>query len=402
MSTRFLSKVGWFLGATIVSALFLGKQPLAGDASSYYGKRTNWDSLAGGAANISTFAFRDANRNGVYDLEDRPMAGVVFELLGPNNYRAVTRSNIDGFGNFKMSVLKQADIVTPGEYTYRAITPPDWELTSANDVQHTSFKVQPGSLADMVSSTPAAPVGFAQSLKIAGRVNFSPSIKVTAIAPSGEKKDISIDPNGNFIIIAKKGTWSIEVTDITTRKVKRAITVVNSPVVLSTIVLGEPESEVVFHTRTLGFDDLITSKSVLEVPSGYGDVSWRNWVATQNHYYEGPGYINNTISGEYLAYNSSGHPAEVFEENPFDFLGAYFGVGWDNAEGETVRLEGWRGDKRVYYDEFELSALGPVYFAANYTDVTRLKFSTLHYWQFVCDDIKFAFKPPGFGSRTAP
>ena len=161
---------------------------------------------------------------------------------------------------------------------------------------------------------------------------------------------------------------------------------------MSQIVLGEPGNEV-FHTRTLGFDDLIASKSVLKIPAGYGDVGWRNWVATHNHYYEGPGYINNTMSGEYVAYNSSGHPAEVFGKKPFDFLGAYFGIGWDNAEGETVRLEGWRGDKIVYYDEFELSALGPVYFAANYTDVTLLKFSTLHYWQFVCDDITLGFKP---------
>ena len=225
MSTSVLFKVGWFLGATIISAFILVGYLQAGDASPYYGKRMNWHSLAGGTANISTFAFRDTNRNGVYDLEDRPMAGVAFELLGSNNYRVVTRSNIDGFGNFKMSVLKQADIVTPGEYTYRAMTPPGWELTSGNDVQHTSFKVQPGSLADMVSSTPASPVGFAQSLTIAGRVSLSPSIKVTAISPSGEKKDVPLADDGHFLITGKKGTWLIEASDVAGGRAKRAVTV---------------------------------------------------------------------------------------------------------------------------------------------------------------------------------
>ena len=56
-------------------------------------------------------------------------------------------------------------------------------------------------------------------------------------------------------------------------------------------------------------------------------------------------------------------------------------------------MEGWRGDKIVYSDEFELSALGPVYFDAKYSDVTLLKFSTLPSWQFVSDDITIGFKP---------
>jgi len=392
MSTSVLSKAGWFLGASIFSAFFLFKYLQAGDASSYYGKRMDWNSLTGGASNISMFAFRDTNRNGVYDLGDRPMAGVAVELVGPNNHRVVTRSNIDGFGNFKMSVLNQADIVTPGEYTYRAMTPPGWELTTRNDVQQTYFKVKQGSPADIVSSTPASPVGFAQSLTIAGRVKSSPSIKVAAISPSGEKTDVPLGENGHFLITAKKGIWSIEVSDWSGARAKRAINVSGTPVVLSEIVLGQPESEIVSNTRTLGFDDLIITRSILELPTGYGDVSWHNWVATHNQYYGGQGYVNNTMSGEYVVYNSSGHPAELFDEKPFDFVGGYFSVAWIAAEGETLRLEGWRGDKIAYSDEFELSALGPVYFNANYTNVTLLKFSTLHYWQFVCDDITFGFK----------
>lgn len=394
MSTRFLSKAVWFvLSGSTFFVFFLLKCLLADDTPSYYGKRMNWDSLTGGASNISMFAFRDTNRNGVYDLGDRPMAGVAVELLGPDNMRVVTRSNVDGFGNFKMSVLSEADVVAPGEYTYRAITPPGWQLTTGNDVQHTSFKVKPGSLADMVSSTPAAPVGFAQSLTIGGRVKLSPSTKVVAISPSGKKTDVPLGEDGHFLITAKKGIWSIEVSDSAGAQAKRAVNVAGAPVVLSEIVLGQPESEKVSNARTLGFDNLITTRSILELPGGYGDVSWRNWVVTHNQYYGGQGYVNNTVSGEFVVYNSSGHPAELFDEKPFDFVGGYFGVAWIAAEGETLLVEGWRGDKIVYSDEFELSALGPVYFDAKYSDVTLLKFSTLHYWQFVSDDITIGFKP---------
>jgi hypothetical protein len=98
------------------------------------------------------------------------------------------------------------------------------------------------------------------------------------------------------------------------------------------------------------------------------------------------------MSGEYVVYNSSGHPTKAFADKPFDFLGGYFSVAWDGAEGETLRIEGWRGDELVYQDEIELSYLGPVYFDANYTDVMAVKFSTRHYWQFVGDDLTFGFR----------
>jgi len=36
-----------------------------------------------------------------------------------------------------------------------------------------------------------------------------------------------------------------------------------------------------------------------------------------------------------------------------------------------------------------LSWLGPVWFAADYRDVDRVRFTTDHYWQFVTDDMQF-------------
>ena len=55
-------------------------------------------------------------------------------------------------------------------------------------------------------------------------------------------------------------------------------------------------------------------------------------------------------------------------------------------------LKGWRGDVLVYEDEITLSDLGPVWFDAEYRDVTRLEMQTKHYWQFVADDMRLRLK----------
>jgi hypothetical protein len=300
--------------------------------------------------------------------------------------RVIQRSNINGFCNFKISaVLKE------GEYSYHALTPPGWKLTTQNAVQNTAFQLKPGSIGDMISTTPAAPVGFAQSLTIAGRVNGSNHLRVSSISPSGNVSDVPLDRDGKFLIPADKGTWTIEANGDLETNVKRLVNVDMTPVVMSQIRVGEQQPETGSLIRTLSFDDLIVTNSVLELPSGYGGLNWRNWVVTHKESYGGEGYVNNNMSGEYVVYNSSGHPATVFSDKPFDFMGAYFSVAWSDAEGEALRFEGRRGDELVFQDEIQLSAVGSVYFNANYKDITELKISTLHYWQFVGDDLSFRF-----------
>ncbi len=39
-------------------------------------------------------------------------------------------------------------------------------------------------------------------------------------------------------------------------------------------------------------------------------------------------YRRSRTSGEFVAYNSSGHPAAISSDEPFDFVGGYFGVAW--------------------------------------------------------------------------
>jgi hypothetical protein len=165
------------------------------------------------------------------------------------------------------------------------------------------------------------------------------------------------------------------------------VDVEGSPVLLSTIGQDGSAGGGASTATIVTFDDLIGTRAVAEVPSGIGGVGWSNWVVAHNLHYGGEGYVNGTMSGEYVAYNGSGHPAEIHNEEPFDLVGGYFAAAWSRAEGETLQVTAWRGDDVIYQDQMKLSALGPFYFSADYHDVTRVQFSSEHYWQFVADDI---------------
>jgi hypothetical protein len=53
-------------------------------------------------------------------------------------------------------------------------------------------------------------------------------------------------------------------------------------------------------------------------------------------------------------------------------------------------VKAWRGEELVYQDDVKLSRLGPVFFQANYDQVTKVEFETDHYWQVVTDDLLFS------------
>lgn len=364
--------------------------PSAVMAGSPYARRHVWDRFSGGQLNISSFAFRDINRNGTYDMADQPMAGIAFAASGGG--RTVTRrTNKSGFGNFTMSVVRRdQDLVNRGEYTFEAAVPPGWLVTTENAAQTTRLETMPGAPGDMVSSAPMQPVGFAPELTIAGQVAFGAEpggrrISIGAISPRGERRAIEIDQAGSFAFAASPGLWTIQAG---AAGVEREVEVTVAPVRLAAIEVDEPSPSREPAGVTVGFDDLV-SAGIKEIPSGYRGLSWRNWVATHQKFYDGEGYPNTTLSGEFVAYNSSGHPVTISRERPFDFIGGYFGSAWLRAEGETLRVKGWRGDRLVHEAQVSLSALGPVYLAAEFRDITRLDLATDRYWQFVADDLAF-------------
>ncbi len=381
------------IAGLIVSAAPASSQDTGG---SFYREGVFDGALRGGDLNISSFVFRDSNRSGRFDLGDRAMANIAVEMFRPDGSRLMRRSNISGFANFEMSVLKrEADIVDEGRYRFVANIPPAWELTTGNGEQERSFRLLPGAPADLVSLEIAEPLGFAPVLTISGRIAANaiadPPI-LTAISPSGEAEQVAVDGEGYFAFSASPGAWTLEAGAGPGEAIRRLVDVGDTPVQMSMIDPEASEPAPAPARTNVTFEELIRTEAVAEIPSSLGGVGWRNWVAAHNRVYSGEGYVNSTISGEFVGYNSSGHPAEIFSDTPFDFLGGYFGAAWRRAHGEELQVTGWRGDSLVYRDRIKLSVLGPVYFSAQYRGVTRIEFATEHYWQFVAEDLSFGVR----------
>jgi len=363
----------------------------AGSAQDYYPKRA-WGPFNGGQMNTSLLVFRDLNRNGVYDLGDRPMSRVAVELDKPKGDAIMRLTNVSGFANFRMSVIQRdLEVVDPGQYAFKVVPPPNYSVTTGNASQESDYVVSPGSPGDMIASRTTHPVGLAADLTISGAVAAGSRVSLTG--PGAATAAAKVGPDGRFSAAVTSGQWLVDFSanGVTER---RRIVVGAGPVVLSAFSgKGGPAEQPLPNQHVVGFDDLMTTPGVFEVPSGYGGLDWYNLVAMHQRFTDGPGYINTTMSGEFIAYNSSGHPAQVFSDKPFDFTGAYFGAGWDGAEGETLILKAWRGDEPAYEDRLVLSANGLVYFAGDYRRITRLEIRTQHYWQAAIDDFAYRTGP---------
>ncbi|QJR18822.1 hypothetical protein [Pelagibacterium halotolerans] len=354
-----------------------GALPVHAQEGDYYQPR-EWAGPNGGSMNISSFVFRDMNESGTYDLGDRVLVDVAVELVTPSGDTKMVRTNIGGYANFNTS-LAQADahITAAGVHTFRVVPPPGWTITTENGEQDIAMSMLVGAPGDIVAAHLPVPVGLAPIPEIRGQ-QAETQEAVTARGPDGETVPALSGDDGAFRLAVTPGRWTVGQQEVEVDRI---------PVVLP--LEWSDEARLDGEVVTLGFDDLFVGDQLMKVPNGYGGLRWENWVATHGRFYEGEGYINTMMSGEFVAYTSSGHPTAIAGDAPFDFPGGYFGVAWSGAEGETLRIRAWRGDTLVHDDAFALSAYGPVYFAADYKSVTRLEFSTAHYWQAVADDLKF-------------
>jgi hypothetical protein len=380
--------------ALCLSGSFQIAPAAANEAKEYY-PPSRWSST-GGDMNASAFTFRDLNANGIYDLGDRPMANVAVVMSSPSRPAILRRSNISGFANFTMSASQRdSDIIEPGEYAFRAIPPRGWNITTGNQEQSTAVEILPGAPGDMIAADVLSPIGLAPHLWIDGRVEAEPErggvAALVVITPEGQQFNAPLDGEGGFKLPAWEGTWRIRLPGGQSGD-ERIVEVGSLPVVLSVLRLRRSEEPPSDGASIVDFEGLMSSEAVLKLPSGHAGVHWSNWVATHNRTYEGEGYINGTMSGEYVGYNGSGHPVAIERAEGFDFIGGYFSVAWAEAEGETLHVRAWRGDELVYQDRFSLSAMGPVHFAADYAGITKLEFRTEHYWQVVADDLRLRLR----------
>jgi len=213
---------------------------------------------------------------------------------------------------------------------------------------------------------------------------------VIAVSQDGYAIQAELSVQGAYCIPAENGVWRLEYQGPDGLLTKRVVKLLNYPIVVSTLIPGQHYANGERGTKLVGFDDLTHSDTLYEIPNAYGELDWQNWIATHQKYYGGYGYINGATSGEYVAYNSSGHPATIESSNPFDFLGAHVGVAWPQAEKGLIDIKAWRDNELIYHDRIRARTAGPSQFAADYEKVTRVEFSTDHYWQIVLDDIEIS------------
>ncbi|MFI5166281.1 MAG: hypothetical protein ACHQQS_06665 [Thermoanaerobaculales bacterium] len=394
------------------------------DQKGYYEQRADWSAPYRGGIDFSVFVYRDRNRDGRLDLGDRPMAAVAVEMTDPHGHKTVQRSNLSGFTNFLMSVSQRKAVIrAPGRYSFRVIVPAGWTVTSGNATQSTTFEPRPGAPADLIARNPTLPIGLAPELFIAGRVVTrnaggasvpAAHSALWATNPGGERIGVTLGDSATFKIPAAQGLWQLSAEETGTGKhVERKVLVRDVPVRVSAIVLGEQDREAVTQPAaarvTVDFES-ITGTPVAKIPSGVAGVNWNYLNAIEVVFAEAEGYANTVTSGHYVGYSSSGHPVTISRPEGFDFFGAYFGVALPQAEGETLQVQAFRAGKEVGGDEIPLSFLGPVWFDADYRDVDQVVLTTLHYWQFVTDDMVIGLReatpadvrPPAFAPVVTP
>lgn len=387
---------------------------LRGDGARPYAERALWTTPTGGRVNYSVFTFRDRNRDGIYDLGDRPLAGVAVDLAGPRGGRASGRSNLNGFANFALAdswLQLGARIRSAGDYSFSVPAPPGWSITSGNAVQTSRFVELPGAIGDLVSLRPTTPVGLAPRLTVAGRLlrwsaggGLVPAAGVvTGSGPSGLRVEVAAGADGGFEFDAPPGEWLVSAAEsASAERVERRVVVRDLPVRLAALLFAAPASAgaaaevgaaaepAAAAGRVLDFEDFDVG-AVTKIPNGYAGLDWDNLNAIELAFAEGEGYSNGALSGRHVAYCGSGHPVTIASRaggRPFDFLGAAFAVGWERAEGETLIVQATRAGVALPEERLRLSSLGPVRFQADYRAVDRVVLRTERYWQFVVDDLE--------------
>ena len=341
----------------------------------------------------SCFAYRGIDRDGIYGMGDRPFAGLVMVLTGDDGRETLETSNIDGFANFTTARGDPGAAASEaGSYAMRAEPPEGWHATSGA-AQALSFRAEavvPGGLAIVET---CEPVGIAPDLAIGGRI-VAPQgidiadITVSATDPAGSILALRLGADGSYSLQGSAGNWTIAAIVKDGAPRERTVELARSAVHLSAIDFADEPFAAGRRERTIDFDDLTSAGGILEMPSGYGGLDWRNWIAVHNRFYEGEGYVNGTRSGEFVAYNSSGTPATISRNLPFDFLGAAVTAAWPRGREGDVVVRAWSGDELRYSDRFAITPAGGLEFAAEYLAVTRVEFSHEVFERIVIDDLR--------------
>ncbi|WP_137933646.1 hypothetical protein [Mesorhizobium comanense] len=353
------------------------------DPARDYAIRTDWQRSTG-TVNYSSFVYFDVDRDGRYGVADRPMAGIMVRLFDEQGgLLAAARTNNGGFANFAMSTSSaDAAIRSPGAYRFAVSVPPGWRAPSANETQLQHFRAAPGSPAGLLSQDLPGPVGLAPARSLAGRLAQGSTATLSVMAKGEVLESRTPAPGSTFRLdLADEADMMVAAGG----GLDRRLALSPYPTDLGLLSPHAMESDTAL--RVVGFDD-VTGRGFRKIPCGHAGLDWRNLNAMAQDYTKGSeGYVNGNVSGDHVAYTSSGYSAEFSREIPFGFHSVLLSAAWLKAEGEVALIESWLGDKLIASDEVVLSALTPLHYAPMLRHVTRVRLSTKHCWQMVLDDL---------------
>lgn len=260
--------------------------------------------------------------------------------------------------------------------------PPGWRSPSANETQSQEFWLAPGSPAGLVSQDLPQPVGLAPARSLAGKMTAGGTATLSVMADGQELESRVLAPGLPFRLDL---AGEADMVVIAGGGLDRQLALSPYPTDLGLLSSQTLPNEA--SLRTVGFDD-VTGRGFRKIPCGHAGLQWRNLNAmAQDHTKGSEGYVNGNVSGDHVAYTSSGYPAEFSRETPFGFHSVLLSAAWLKSEGEIALIECWLGEQLVASDQLTLSALTPLHYAPMLKAVTRVRLSTKHSWQMVLDDL---------------
>ena len=233
--------------------------------------------LEPGNLNISVYVFHDKNRNGIYDLGDKSMAGIETELIKPNGMIVNSKSNKNGYTNFKMALgsSNYRHIDKDGElYTFKVLEPPNWQISAGNKTQKIVFLRQIGSPGGLIADEAPNWVGLAPNLTIKGQIQGSKNklphdLIFEAISPNKKKKNIKFRKNGEFIFPVYQGEWQLIFKSKSINwEQKKTINVRHAPIELMNIIAGKNKLPISGKLKIENFD-WIKYSDLEKIPDGH-------------------------------------------------------------------------------------------------------------------------------------
>ena len=331
--------------------------------------------------NISQFVFRDLNRNGIYDRGEPPYAGIPIRLEQDGRDDIVRQSNLAGFANFPMSNDdSEQDITAEGPARFSIVLPEGLDLTTGNPAQSGSIFAMERAPGGFVLDPPNPFMGVAPSLTIE-----TSTAGLRSMTCSQNGLSVAATASGTTLVCpVTSGDWNViwERTDGTRQD--RVVTVTDGPVHVPFATTGDGDGT--GEPLRITFDDFLTSQNITELPSFDGFL-FHNFVVAHRIFYGGWGYVNGTLSGEFSAYNSSGHPATIRSERPFELRSLSLGVAWPAGQQGTIVFTALRDGKVVAREAVSGSNLRPIRFEPRWSGIDTVIIGHSDYWQFVIDDL---------------